>query len=78
MKVVYFVLFIIFMFVTTGHCEQKYNPYTGKWETVPDNSDWEMKYNPHDGSQSYQPKNAELEYNPYEGKREWNSGHNPK
>lgn len=63
--------------VSYGYCEQQYNPHSGKWETVPDGSDWDMQYNPHDSTWSYQPKNAQVEYNPHESKWEWDSGHNP-
>lgn len=53
---------------------QKYNPFTSRWETVPD--DWEVKYNPFEGDWSYQPQDAKVEYNPFEGSWEWDSGHN--
>jgi hypothetical protein len=55
---------------------QKYNPHSGKWETVPDN--WETKYNPHDGTWSYQPKGATTIYNAHEGTWDWDSGNNPR
>ena len=57
--------------------EQRYNPHSGEWETVPAGSDWTTQYNPHDGSWSYQPREARTEYNPHEGRWDWNSGHNP-
>lgn len=54
---------------------QKYNPFEGTWETVPD--DWETQYNSFNNDWSYQPQDAEVEYNPFSGKWEWDSGHNP-
>lgn len=51
---------------------QKYNPYTQRWETVPDN--WQTQYNPYSQTWSYQPQGAKIEYNPYQRKWDWNSG----
>ena len=45
--------------------EQKYNPYTGKWETVRPGS--EITYNPHSGSWNYAAPGSQPEYNPHEG-----------
>jgi hypothetical protein len=72
------IFFVLVLLVSsTGYGEQQYNPHSGKWETVPDGSNWSTQYNPHDGTWSYQPKDAQTEYNPHEGKWEWDSGHNP-
>jgi hypothetical protein len=43
--------------------EQKYNPYTGKWETVRPGA--ELKYNPHSGSWGYAAPEASPKYNPH-------------
>jgi hypothetical protein len=61
----------------TAQCDQKYNAMEGRWETVPDNSNWQPKYNPMEGDWSYQPSNARTEYNPFESRWDWDSGHNP-
>lgn len=45
--------------------EQKYNPYTGKWETVRPRS--ELKYNPNSGNWNYTAPDAQPNYNPYNG-----------
>ena len=67
----------LILLATAAQCEQRYNAMTGKWETVPDSSDWQNRYNPMDGTWSYQPAEARTEYNPFEGTWDWNSGHNP-
>ena len=68
------VLVMVLGMAVTGYAEQKFNPMTSKWETVPD--DWEVKHNPMDNDWSYQPDDAEVEYNPMEGTWDWDSGHN--
>ena len=70
---------VVALMIAAGvaQAEQKYNPHSGEWETVPDNSNWQTRYNPHEGDWSYQPQNAQIEYNPFENKWEWDSGHNP-
>ncbi len=73
MKTILMALLVISS-VTSLIATQKYNGFTGKWETVPDN--WETKYNSFEGTWSYQPKDAHVEYNSFENKWEWNSGHN--
>lgn len=76
MRIIFVCILAISLIAATGHCEQKYNPHNNKWETVPDNSDWQTRYNPHENDWSYQPKDAKTEYNPFENKWEWDSGHN--
>lgn len=76
MKVLVLVL-LSMLLATYAFAEQQYNPHSGKWETVPDGSNWSAQYNPHDGSWSYQPQDAQTEYNPHENKWDWDSGHNP-
>ena len=66
---------VLCMVCAVVYAGQKYNPYTGDWETVPD--DWDVQYNPYEGEWSYQPDDASVEYNPYEQDWEWDSGHNP-
>jgi len=63
--------------VSAAYCDQKYNPHSGGWETVPDGSNWTNQYNAHDNNWSYQPQDAKIEYNPHESKWDWDSGHNP-
>ena len=70
-------LIVLSISVSAAWCEQKYNPFTNKWETVPDNSDWQTKYNAFENNWSYQPRDAKVEYNAFENKWEWDSGHNP-
>ena len=48
---------------------QKYNPFSGKWETV--EKDTELKYNAFENKHSYEKKDAELKYNPFENKYEY-------
>ena len=69
------VLVLCLTFAGVVSAEQKHNPYSGKWETVPDSS-WQPKYNPYENDWSYQPEDATIEHNPYENKWEWDSGHN--
>ena len=66
---------LIILLPTIAFAGQKYNPYDGTWETVPDY--WETKYNPYEGNWSHQPPDVDIEYNPYEGSWDWDSGHNP-
>ncbi len=68
---------VIALMASPASCEQKYNAFTNKWETVPDNSDWQTKYNAFDNSWSYQPRDAKTEYNAFENRWDWDSGHNP-
>ncbi len=75
MKAIFVVLFVLCL-SASAYCGQQYNPHSGEWETVPDNSNWKLEYNPHNSDWSYQPKDAKIEYNPNEGKWEWDSGHN--
>lgn len=56
--------------VTGAIAEQKYNPYTNRWETT--TNDTILKYNPYENDWSYQKPNAQPEYNPYENKWEFN------
>ena len=77
MKTLIFVIMVTIFVAATGYCEQKYNAFTNKWETVPDNSNWQTKYNAFDHSWSYQPRDAKTEYNAFENRWEWDSGHNP-
>jgi len=49
--------------------EQKYNPHTGKWETMRPGS--ELKYNPYSGAWNYAAPDARPTYNPHEGRWEF-------
>jgi hypothetical protein len=53
---------------------QKYNGFSNKWETVPQDS--QLKYNGLENTWSYQPPDAQIEYNSFENQYQWNSGHN--
>lgn len=77
MKILYLTLAILLFLSMSALAEQKYNAMENRWETVPDNSNWQTKYNPMENDWSYQPKDAKTEYNPFENKWEWDSGHNP-
>jgi len=66
------VLAIVLGFGTQVLAEQQYNPWTGHWETVPDESNYRPRYNPYEDTWSLQPEQAEPEYNPYEDRWEWN------
>jgi hypothetical protein len=70
-------VFALVLLPAIAQCEQRYNGAEGRWETVPDGSDWSPRYNPMEGDFSYQPSNARTEYNAMEGRWDWNSGHNP-
>lgn len=73
------ILLITVLFLLTSYsyvsAAQKYNPMTGKWETVP--KDAEMKYDPMNKNWHYHHPDAQQEYNPMEHKWEWNDGINP-
>ncbi len=68
---------LVLLFAASAECDQRYNAMEGRWETVPDNSNWQPKYNAMEGEWSYQPQNAQTEYNAFENKWDWDSGHNP-
>ena len=48
---------------------QKYNAFTGKWETV--EKDTELKYNAFNNKWSYEKKDAKQQYNAFENKWEY-------
>ena len=64
MKVLMLVLVVV-MLASQGYCEQRYNAMENRWETVPDNSNWQPRYNPMENEWSYQPSNAQTEYNTF-------------
>ena len=70
-------MLIVCMAVSAAYCEQQYNANEGRWETVPDGSNWSSQYNPHTRDWSLQPNNAQVEYNPQNRSWDWDSGHNP-
>lgn len=76
MKVLVIVVMLLLLSVPI-FAEQKYNAFENRWETVPDNSNWQTQYNAFENEWSYQPDNAEMEYNAFEDTWDWNSGHNP-
>lgn len=65
------------LLATSVSAKQQYNPMENRWETVPDNSNWQTKYNPMENEWSCQPTDAKVEYNPMENQWDWDSGHNP-
>jgi len=67
----------VLLLVTSAFAEQQYNANEGRWETVPDGSNWSSQYNPHTRDWSLQPSNAQVEYNPQNRSWDWDSGHNP-
>lgn len=62
-------MLLFYAICLNAYAEQKYNPYTGKWETT--SKDAAIERNPYTGEQHYQPKGSELEYNPFSKKYEW-------
>lgn len=76
---------LIGMTIGIALAEQRYNPYSGEWETVPDRGyisrdpytgeykkvEPELKYNPYEGEWQYTDPNARLEYNPHKGRWEY-------
>ena len=64
---------VISLISQIAYAGQKYNSYTGQYETVPD--DWELSYNSRTGERSYQPKDATVDYNARNGSYDWSSGH---
>ena len=73
-RIILLSLAISTLFSGVAFAEQKYNPHTHQWETVPDSS-WMIRYNPHTNKYSYQPKDAKVQYNRYSNAYEWSSGH---
>ena len=71
------ILLVMLALSSNGYCEQQYNANEGRWETVPDGSNWSSQYNPHTRGWSLQPDNAQVEYNPQNRSWDWDSGHNP-
>jgi len=55
--------------------KQVYNCVEGKWETIPDNSKWNLRYNSHSGKWSYQPNGAKIVVNHHNDSWDWDSGH---
>ena len=77
MRIILILFAVTLLFISAAHCEQKYNAQEGRWETVPDGSNWSTRYNAQEGEWSLQPSDARVEYNPQEGSWDWDSGHNP-
>ena len=67
-------IIIATLFCANAYAGQKYNAFSGEWETVP--NDWTTQYDPFSGKWSYQPNGARQSYNPFNGKYEWDSGNN--
>ena len=59
----------VFGLSTSSFAGQKYNPYTGQWESV--GSDYNLMYNPYTGNYGYQKPSSRLIYNPYTGQWEY-------
>lgn len=77
MRIILIFFVVALLFVSAAYCEQQYNPNEGRWETVPDGSNWSSQYNPHTRDWSLQPNDAQVEYNPHNRSWDWNGGHNP-
>ncbi len=75
MKKIILAIIIVLPLSQVAMAEQKYNAYESRWETVPDNSNWQTRYNPYSNDWSYQPRDANVEYNAYENSWDWDSGH---
>lgn len=75
MKKIMFTIIILLAITSNALAEQKWNPWTGDWETVPDNSNWRTRWNPWDNTWSYQPPDSKIEWNAWENTWDWNSGH---
>jgi len=65
----------VFCFVILGLAGQKYNPFTNKWETVPE--DAEIRYDPFNNTWHFHDPDAEQEYNPFSNQWQWDDGINP-
>jgi len=76
MRYLIIAILLISCIVTPVFAKQEYNAMEDRWETVPDNSDWDVKYNAMENEWSYQPEKAQTEYNAFEDKWEWDSGKN--
>ena len=64
-RFIHLVLVLLVFIASRGvSAEQKYNPYTGHWETVSPNA--ELNYNPYSRKYEYSPKDSSPTYNPYE------------
>jgi hypothetical protein len=77
MKFFIMIVLVLIFIVGAVYAEQRYNANEGRWETIPDGSNWTPRYNPQEGEWSYQPQNARTQYNAMEGTWDWDSGHNP-
>ncbi len=68
MKISRFIFNALGLFVLTVNtgvsAEQKYNPFSGHWETVSPNA--ELNYNPYSRKYEYAPGDSSPTYNPYE------------
>jgi len=60
-----FLISLLSIMMFSIHADQKYNPYSGEWETVSPNS--ELKYNPHSGDFEYAKLDSSPKYNAHEG-----------
>jgi hypothetical protein len=66
-KVFYVFVFVVSLFaINNVNAEQKYNLYSGQWETVTPNS--ELQYNPHSGQWGYSAPDLSPQYNHYENR----------
>ncbi len=62
------VFFMVLAFPAV-QADQKYNPYSSKWETTTPEA--KLKYNAYEGDWHYVEPDLKVEYNPYEGKWEY-------
>ena len=70
MKKLFLTVVMVTMIFTLAQAEQKYNPYSDRWETVSECED-QLTYNPYEDSWSYEMEGSEIEYNPYEDSWEY-------
>ena len=69
MKYLICIIFILVLLVGPVLAGQQYNPFTRRWETVPQG--YQLKYNPFGNNWSYQHPGARQEYNPFEKRWDW-------
>lgn len=63
------IIIAILLLPAAAFADQKYNPFSGKYETTSPDAD--LKYNPFSNKWSYEQKGSTFEYNPFEKKYEY-------
>ena len=67
MKLKSIVIALFILLPNISLADFKYNPFTGEWESVPEESS--LKYNFMENEWTYERDDSQLEYNPWTG--EW-------